>query len=134
MPPSDRAAPAAEESLRGIVDALADDAEGLLRAELRLARAEIVDTVRRAAWLLAGAALAVIGLAYAVGFGLVVLIVWRGNHTLVAGIVAGAWLLVVLVGTAVAWRYRHLSPLALTRASLREDIEWAKAQTRRARP
>ncbi|HUY96722.1 MAG TPA: phage holin family protein [Verrucomicrobiae bacterium] len=134
MSPPDRAAPAAEESLRGLVDALADEAQGLLRAELRLARSELVATLRRAAWLIAGAVVAVVGLGYLVGFALAILIAWRGNHTLVAGIVAGVWLLVVGAGALVAWRHRHLAPLALTRASLRDDVEWARAQTKRARP
>lgn len=126
--------PAADESLRGIVDALADEAGALLRAEVRLARAELLATLRRAAWLLAGAVVALVGFGYLVGFGLAILIAWRGNHTLVAGIVAGAFLLVALAGAAVAVGHRHLAPLALTRASLREDVEWARAQTKRARP
>ncbi len=134
VPPPERAAPAADASLRGIVDALADDAEALVRAELRLARAELVQTLRRYAWLIGGALIAVVGLTYGIGFAVAILIAWQGNHTLVAGIVAGVCLLAIAAGALVAWRHRPLAPLAMTRASLQEDLEWARAQTKRARP
>ncbi len=65
-------------------------------------------------------------------FGLVVLVEWIPNHTLVAGIVALAGLLLLLVAAAVVWANRQLVPFRHSKQSLKEDLEWARRLSKRA--
>ncbi len=125
--------PAGEDSLRGLVQQLSEEAGQLVRDEVALAKAEVWETVRRAIWLLVGIGIAAVGVLYLVVFGLGIVVEWLPNHTLVTGVIAAASLLVIAIGAGVALAHRHIQVLARTRASLREDIEWARAQSKRGR-
>ncbi|HUY60517.1 MAG TPA: phage holin family protein [Candidatus Dormibacteraeota bacterium] len=126
-------APAREDSLRGLVQQLSEEAGQLVRDEVALAKAEVWETVRQAIWLLVGIGVAVIGILYLIVFGLGIVVEWLPNHTLVTGVIAAASLLVIAVGAGIILAHRRIRLLARTRASLREDIEWARAQSKRGR-
>lgn len=114
-----------------LVQGLTQDLRQLVSDEVALAKAEAGETLRRALRALVGAALAMLGAALMLGFALVTLVEWIPNHTLVAGLVAAAGLLMVLGGAALIVANRRLIPFVMTRRSVKEDLEWARQQSRR---
>ena len=42
--------------------------------------------------------------------------------------IAGAFLLIALVAAAIGWRHHVSKPLARTRKTVEEDVQWAKKQ------
>lgn len=126
-------APEAEQGVSELVHSLTEDLRQLVTDEVALARAELGETLRRALRALIGALAALLGAAVMLGFALVTLVEWLPNHTLVAGLVAAAGLLLVAAGAATLFVNRRLIPFVITRRSLQEDLEWARQQSRRAR-
>lgn len=123
----------------GIVDlirSLADDVGTLVRQEIDLAKMEMARTARRlaadSAWIAAGAAIAAVGVlclivAMALGLGALLGSYWLG--TLITG------LFLVLLGGGLAFKgARDLQKQTLvptqTKASLREDAQWARDKAR----
>jgi Putative Actinobacterial Holin-X, holin superfamily III len=111
-----------------LVKRVGDDAKRLVRAEVALARAELVGKVR-----VAGVAVGMIGAAGMIGwFGVAVLIVAGvlGLATVVAAwlaalIVGGALVLIAMIaGLTGGVRLRHVSPLVPTQTidSVRGDV------------
>ena len=139
-PPHPRAGEAQREdqshdqrSLGEIVQALTQDTTTLLKQELELAKVELKEEATRAgkgAGMLGGAGLAgylvLLFLSFALMFGLdAVLPLWAG-----ALITAGVWALVAGI-LAVTGRsaLKHANPqLPRTQQTLKEDVQWARAQ------
>ncbi len=117
-----------------LVHGLSDDVRQLVNDEIALAKAEIGAAARRGLRVAIGALVAMLGVGVLLIFALVVLVEWIPNHTFVAGMVGLAGLILVLVGGLLVWANRHLWPFKETKASLEEDLEWARRLSRRARP
>ncbi len=122
---------APQESVRELVRGLSTEVRELVDAEVALAKAELLATLRRAAWAAGGALLALLGLGIFLLFAVITLVEWLPNHTLVAAMVALAGLILVLAGGLAIWTHRRLSPLNTIKSSLQEDLEWARRQTKR---
>ena len=126
---------AGDRAVSDVVQDILDNVQKLLRAEVRLAKAEVRQDARQAAvsgvWLLAGvvvAASAWMLTLWAAVFALAnAMPLWAA--TLVSGLVLGA-----AAGALVTmgWRrVKRLQPLPeRTAASLKENLEWLKQSTR----
>ncbi|HUY25176.1 MAG TPA: phage holin family protein [Candidatus Saccharimonadales bacterium] len=125
---------APERTVVELVHGLSDDVRQLVNDEIALAKAEIGAAARRGLRVAIGALVAMLGVGVLLIFALVVLVEWLPNHTFVAGMVGLAGLILVLLGGLLAWANRHLWPFKETKASLEEDLEWARRLSRRARP
>ncbi|MGC1405331.1 MAG: phage holin family protein [Candidatus Dormiibacterota bacterium] len=125
---------APERTVVELVHGLTDDVRQLVNDEIALAKAEIGAAARRGLRVAIGALVAMLGVGVLLIFALVVLVEWIPNHTFVAGMVGLAGLILVLVGGLLVWVNRHLWPFKETKASLEEDLEWARRLSRRARP
>lgn len=125
---------APERTVVELVHGLTDDVRQLVNDEIALAKAEIRAAARRGLRVAIGALVAMLGVGVLLIFALVVLVEWVPNHTFVAGMVGLAGLILVLVGGLLVWVNRHLWPFKETKASLEEDLEWARRLSRRARP
>ncbi|MGC2208319.1 MAG: phage holin family protein [Candidatus Dormiibacterota bacterium] len=125
---------APERTVVELVHGLSDDVRQLVNDEIALAKAEIGAAARRGLRVAIGALVAMLGVGVLLIFALVVLVEWIPNHTFVAGMVGLAGLILVLVGGLLVWANRHLWPFKETKASLEEDLEWARRLSRRARP
>lgn len=125
---------APERTVVELVHGLTDDVRQLVNDEIALAKAEIRAAARRGLRVAIGALVAMLGVGVLLIFALVVLVEWIPNHTFVAGMVGLAGLILVLVGGLLVWVNRHLWPFKETKASLEEDLEWARRLSRRARP
>ncbi len=123
-----------EQTVAELVHGLTDDVRQLVADEVTLAKAELKSAVRRGIRVAVGAAVAVLGASLFLMFALITLVEWQPNHTLVAGIIGSAGLVLLLLGAVVIWINRHLWPFKETRASLEEDLEWARRLSKRARP
>jgi uncharacterized BrkB/YihY/UPF0761 family membrane protein len=120
-------------STPGLIMSIAGDTSALVRKEMELARQEMVESVTSRLKTMASLAVAgVLGL-FAMGWlasalasaldG--VLVPWASRL-----IVAGIFLL--LAGVAIAFgRGRKKAPLEETKRTIKEDVEWAKAQLKR---
>ncbi|HEY6537503.1 MAG TPA: phage holin family protein [Candidatus Dormibacteraeota bacterium] len=127
-------AEAPQETVGQLVHGLTEDVRQLVTDEVALAKAEIKSALRRAIRVAVGAVAAVAGGGLLLSFGLVTLVEWQPNHVLVAGVIALAGLALVLLGLLVVWTNRRLWPFTQTKASLEEDLEWARRLSKRARP
>lgn len=125
---------APERTVVELVHGLSDDVRQLVNDEIALAKAEIGAAARRGLRVAIGALVAMLGVGVLLIFALVVLVEWIPNHTFVAGMVGLAGLILVLVGGLLVWANRHLWPFKETKASLEEDLEWARRLSRRTRP
>jgi hypothetical protein len=125
---------APEQTVVELVHGLTDDVRQLVTDEVALAKAELKAAIRRGIWVAVGALVAMLGASVLLIFALVTLVEWRPNHTLVAGIVALAGLALLLLGAVVVWANRHLWPFKETKASLEEDLEWARRLSKRVKP
>lgn len=125
---------APEQTVTELVHGLTSDVRQLVSDEVALAKAELKAAFRRAIRVALGAVAALLGLGVLLIFALVTLVEWQPNHTLVAGIVALAGLLLLFLGGIVIWINRRLWPFKETRASLEEDLQWARRLSKRVRP
>jgi len=125
---------APEQTVVELVHGLTDDVRQLVTDEIALAKAELKAAARRGIRVAIGALLAMLGAGILLIFALVTLVEWLPNHTFVAGLVGLAGLVLVLLGGLLVWANRHLWPFKETKASLEEDLEWARRLSRRARP
>jgi uncharacterized membrane protein YqjE len=125
---------APEQTVVELVHGFTDEVRQLVTDEVALAKAELKAAARRGIRVAVGALVAMLGAGLLLIFALVTLVEWRPNHALVAGIVALAGLALVLLGALLVWANRHLWPFKETKASLEEDLEWARRLSRRARP
>ena len=126
---------AADRAVSEVVQDILDNVQKLLRAEVRLARAEVRQDARQAAasglWLLAGvvmAASAWLLTLWSAVFGLAnAMPLWAA--TLVSGLALGAAAGALVT---IGWRrVTRLQPLPeRTAASVKEDLEWLKQSTR----
>ncbi|HVC38536.1 MAG TPA: phage holin family protein [Candidatus Dormibacteraeota bacterium] len=129
------AAPEApEQSVGELVHGLSDGIRQLVSDEVALAKAELKAAARRGIRVALGAALAVVGTGILLIFALATLVEWLPNHTLVAGVVALAGLALLLLGGMVVWANRRLWPFRETKASLEEDLAWARRLSKRVKP
>jgi uncharacterized membrane protein YqjE len=125
---------APEQTVVELVHGLTDDVRQLVTDEIALAKAELKAAARRGIRVAIGALVAMLGAGILLIFALVTLVEWLPNHTFVAGLVGLAGLVLVLLGGLLVWANRHLWPFTETKASLEEDLEWARRLSRRARP
>ncbi|MGD9765588.1 MAG: phage holin family protein [Candidatus Binatia bacterium] len=103
----------------------------LLDKEVELARAELKKDLQAALAMVKGFAVAAVAALITLNLLFVAAVFALLPYT--AGWVAalgfaGVTLLVAIVASAIAWRQRIGRPLALTRKTLREDLQWAKEQ------
>jgi uncharacterized membrane protein YqjE len=124
---------APEETVSEIVHGLTDEVHQLVADEVNLAKAELKEAGKRGARVVVAAAVGMLGAGVFLVFALVTLVEWLPNHTLVAAMVALVGLALLLVGTAVALANRRLWPFSQTKASLEEDLQWARRQSKRVR-
>ena len=117
-----------------LVHGLTDDVRQLVTDEIALAKSELKAAAHRGIRVAIGALVAMLGAGVLLIFAFVTLVEWLPNHTFVAGLVGLAGLVLVLLGGLLVWANRHLWPFRQTRASLEEDLEWARRLSRRARP
>ncbi|MHB8331651.1 MAG: phage holin family protein, partial [Candidatus Dormibacteria bacterium] len=96
------------------------------------AKAEIKQSARRGLRVVLAGAVAALGAMLLLIFGLVTLVEWIPNHTLVAGILGIVGIALLAVGGGVVWSNRHLWPFTASQQSLQEDLEWARRLSRRA--
>ena len=120
------------ESVPELIQELGGDLRQLVVDEVGLAKAEIKESIRHLIRVAIAAVVALLGAGILLIFGLVVLVEWLPNHTLIAGIVALVGLLLVGLGAAEGWRHRHLLPFRDSRKRLEEDLEWARRLSKRA--
>lgn len=125
---------APEQTVVELVHGLTDDVRQLVTDEIALAKTELRAAARRGVRVAIGALVVLLGAGILLIFALVTLVEWLPNHTFVAGLVGLAGLVLVLLGGLLVWANRHLWPFKETRASLEEDLEWARRLSRRARP
>jgi len=125
---------APEQTVVELVHGLTDDVRQLVTDEVALAKAELKAALRRGIRVALGALVAMLGAGLFLIFGLVTLVEWQPNHVLVAGVVGLAGLALVLLGGLVVWANRRLWPFKQTKASLEEDLEWARRLSKRVRP
>ncbi|MGA7173860.1 MAG: phage holin family protein [Candidatus Dormiibacterota bacterium] len=123
-----------EQTVVELVHGLTDDVRQLVTDEVALAKAELKGAVWRLVRIAIGAVVALLGAGLFLIFALVTLVEWQPNHTLVAGVVGAAGLALLLLGAAVIWANRRLWPFKATKASLEEDLEWARRLSKRAKP
>ncbi len=122
----------ADQTVPQLVQDLGGDLRQLVAAEVQLAKAEIKQSARRGLRAVLAGAVAALGAMLLLIFGLVTLVEWLPNHTLVAGIVGIVGIALLAVGGGVVWANRHLWPFAASQQSLQEDLEWARRLSRRA--
>ncbi|MGH7610253.1 MAG: phage holin family protein [Candidatus Dormibacteria bacterium] len=122
------------ESVSELMREVSQEVRHLVTDEIALAKAEMKATAMRGLRAALGAALALIGTGVMAVFALVTLVEWRPDHALVAGLVAAAGLVSLLGGGLVIWINRRLWPFSQTKASLEEDLDWARRLSKRARP
>lgn len=134
-PASDRAAPG-QRSTVGLVTQVAGDVGTLVRKEIELAKQEITEGITaRVKGIAAFAVVGVLGL-FALGFMAAagasaldnVLRPWASRL-----VVAGAFLLIAAIAAMFGVRRMKRPPLApvKTKETIKEDVEWAKAQLKR---
>jgi hypothetical protein len=121
-----------EEPISQLVSELGEDMRQLVADELTLVKAELKRSARRGIRVAAAGVVAGVGLSLFCIFALITLVEWIPNHTLVAGLVAVAGLVLLVVGAALIWSNRHLWPFTDSKQSLIEDLEWARLQSKRA--
>jgi uncharacterized membrane protein YqjE len=122
----------AEETVPQLVQDLGGELRQLVAAELELAKAELKQSARRGLRVVIAGAVAALGVGLLVIFGLVTLVEWIPNHTLVAGILGIVGIALLALGGGVVWSNRHLWPFTASKQSLQEDWEWARRLSRRA--
>ncbi|MGH7642108.1 MAG: phage holin family protein [Candidatus Dormibacteria bacterium] len=123
-----------EQTVVELVQGLSNDVRQLVTDEVALAKAELKAAMWRGLRVALGAVVAVLGASLFVFFALLTLVEWQPNHTLVAGLVGLAGLVLILGGAAVIWANRRLWPFRETKASLEEDLEWARRLSKRVKP
>jgi uncharacterized membrane protein YqjE len=125
---------APEQTVVELVHGLTDDVRQLVTDEVALAKAELKAAVRRGIRVALGAVVVMLGVSLFLIFALVTLVEWQPNHTLVAGLVSFAGLALMLLGAVLIWANRQLWPFKETKASLEEDLEWARRLSKRVKP
>lgn len=133
--PAEMVSPEApEQTVVELVHGLTDDVRQLVTDEVALAKAELKAAVRRGIRVAVGAVVAMLGASLFLLFALVTLVEWQPNHTLVAGVVGLAGLVLLLLGAVVIWLNRRLWPFKEIKASLEEDLKWARRLSKRVKP
>ncbi len=122
----------AEETVPQLVQDLGGELRQLVTAEMELAKAELKRSARRGLRVVVAGAVAALGAGLLLIFGLVTLVEWIPNHTLVAGILGIVGIALLALGGGVVWSNRHLWPFTASKLSLQEDLEWARRLSRRA--
>lgn len=128
--------PPGKQSTIGLMRSIANDTSTLVRKEIELARQELADVLKaRVLGLAAFGAAAVFGLLLVIFLGAAAaaaldLVVARWLSRL---IVAGGFLFMALVAAMVGLRKMKKPPMAPeeTKRTVKEDVEWAKAQLKR---
>jgi uncharacterized membrane protein YqjE len=135
-PPGAAAAPNRDRSTADLVRSIASGTAELVRKEVELARLEIMETVRArikgAAAMAAAAmfgALALVFLALTAAAGLAILLpTWLAILLVAVG-------LLLLAGAAAMFGIRHLKRPSMapeeTKRTIKEDVQWARAQLKR---
>ncbi len=123
-----------EPTVAELVGEITDEVRGLVAAEVALAKAELKVTMWRGIRAAVAAMVALLGGALLLIFGLVTLVEWLPNHTLVAGLVGLAGMVLIAAGGLVIFLNRKLLPFKETKLSLEEDLEWARRLSRHVRP
>ncbi|MHB1526553.1 MAG: phage holin family protein [Candidatus Dormibacteria bacterium] len=121
-----------DQTVPQLVQDLGGDLRQLVAAEVELAKAELKQSARRGLRAVLAGAVAALGALLLLIFGLVTLVEWIPNHTLVAGILGIVGIALLAVGGGVVWSNRHLWPFTASQQSLQEDLEWARRLSRRA--
>lgn len=124
-----------ERSVGSVVSAIVGDLQGIVRAEVRLARAEIKEELahaKRGTLFLAGGAVV---LTLAVGLGLLALVyalatIWPPWAAALSVAVGSAVTGVALVAAGRRQFSAVTLPPPKTEATVRENIQWAKSRTR----
>jgi hypothetical protein len=115
--------------------AVAEDASNLVRAELELAKAEVMEGVRAKGlgaglFAAAGALAAVAGLGLLITIGLALALIMPGWA---AALVVSVALLLIAAVLALVGRSKIATPVRIetTRQNVEEDVAWTKAHLRR---
>lgn len=125
---------APEQTVVELVHGLTEDVHQLVADEVALAKAELKNAARRGIRAALGAGLVLLGAGIFLIFALATMVEWLPNHTLVAAMVALAGLALLLLGALVVWVNRRLWPFGPSKASLEEDLKWARRQSKRVKP
>jgi Flp pilus assembly protein TadB len=116
-------------STRQLLGEISDKASLLIKKEVELARNEIKADLRSQLTMAKGFAVAVVVALMALSM-LPLALVFALAHVMPAWVaalaVAGGLLLIAAIVAYVSWQRRVTAPLALTRKTLKEDVQWAK--------
>jgi hypothetical protein len=116
-------------STRQLLGEISDKASLLIKKEVELARNEIKADLRSQLAMAKGFAVAVVVALMALSM-LPLALVFALAHVMAAWVaalaVAGGLLLIAAIVAYVSWQRRVTAPLALTRKTLKEDVQWAK--------
>lgn len=126
---------AGERSVSEVLQAILRDLEDMVRSEIRLAKVEIREEVRRtvssSVWIAAGAAVAVsawIFLLWTLAFALATRMPMWAATLVVAGVMGAAATALIMGGIR---RVTRIQPIPeRTVESIKENLEWMKQQTR----
>jgi uncharacterized membrane protein YqjE len=120
-----------QRSTAELVREIASKASALVGKEVELARVELKnDFASELATLksLAVAAVAAMLMLDALLIAGVIALMPYVDGRLAALAIAGAFLLIALVAAAIGWRHHVTKPLARTRKTIEQDVQWAKEQ------
>ncbi len=124
--------PLAAEPTTQLVARLVQDTKALVQTEVALAKAELLQDVKREVRMVEGLGIAavcalctlnllLVSLALALSYDLAVMDGWAAALVVAAGV-----LLIGTVAGFVGWKMRVKAPLEKTRKTLKEDVRWAK--------
>jgi len=113
-----------------LLQQLRDDARDLFKLEVELARAEAKSDLNSEVDLAKGAVVAAV--CSILGLNMLIIAAvfgWAPQFAWLAALIVGIVLLIVAgAAAAIGWKRAHKQPLHTTRATLKEDLEWAKQQ------
>jgi cytochrome c biogenesis protein CcdA len=116
-------------STRRLLVEISERASRLVRKEVELARSEIKADLKAELAVVKGFAVTLVAGLAAVNMLLLAVVFALARvipDWLAALVVAGGLLIIAALVAYISWRRRVTSPLALTRKSLKEDMQWAK--------
>jgi uncharacterized membrane protein YqjE len=126
---------AGERSVSDVLQDILRDLEDMVRSEIRLAKVEIREEVRRtvssSVWIAAGAAVAVSAwsfLLWALVFALATRMPMWAATLVVAGVMGAAAAVLIMGGIRRATRIQPIPERTVE--SIKENLEWMKQQTR----
>lgn len=114
--------------ISGTISTLVADVEKLVRLEVELAKQEITGLLKRNAIAVAMLVVALFGLFFAFIMFQVWLVVLIPHHAIVAGAIAGFWLLLAALLALIGKTRLKIEPPKATIQSLKDDLEWVKQQ------